>query len=246
MPCPPQPVFCQIVVATDQDARARVEKSRRYLESGNDYHRRFLDEWLPDRGLVADVGCGDGRVGTFYHRPERPVVGVEIDMALAAAVGSDGRCPVVVGDALTLPFATGSLAAYVGLGVVEFGPDCVLSEASRVLLPGGLLYLSVTYANVARSTLGRTATWRGNPVPTFNAASITKLLTRHGFSVTLVRRSSLGWGLGPLRPLTKVFRAALLREDDTSLSYRLIAPIARPWANSLLVVGHRQPSPARS
>lgn len=234
------------MAATDEDARAQVEESRRYLESGNDYHRRFLDEWLPDRGTVADVGCGHGRVGTFYHRPGRPVIGLEIDVALATAVGRNGRCPVVAGDALTLPFASGSLAAYVGLGVVEFGPDRVLSEAARVLLPGGLLYLSVTYANVARTALGRTATWRGDPVPTFSTASIERLLAMHGFTVTLVRRSSLGWGLGPLRPLTRIFRAALLREDDTALSYRLIAPIVRPWANSLLVVGHRQPLSARS
>lgn len=235
------------MAATDQTALALVEESRRYLESGNDYHRRFLDAWLPGHGTVADVGCGHGRVGGFYHRPERPVVGVEIDMALAAAVGRHGRGPVVVGDALRLPFASGSLAAYVGLGVVEFGPDRVLAEAARVLVPGGLLYLSVTYANVARTALRRRARWRGDPVPTFSEASIGRLLAAHRFDVKLVRRSSLGWGLGPLRPLTGIFRAALLREDDTSISYRLLAPLVRPWANSLLIVAHRrQASPVAS
>lgn len=222
-----------------EGASARVETSRDYIAFGRDWNRPFLDAWLPRSGTVADVGCGQARVSTFYHRANRPVVGVDLlepDLAAALRLSS---APFVAADAFTLPFRSGSLAGYVGLGITEYGPPEVVAEAHRVLRPGGLLYLSVTYRNVPRR-LGRKTTWRGIEVQTLSTEGVVGLLGDQGFNVSLVRRCSLAWGLGRLRALSRLFPAALIREDSSSASYRVLAPVLRPFANSMLVVAHKR------
>ena len=55
-----------------------------------------------------------------------------------------------------LAIKTGALAAYISLGVVEHdenGPDAIVTEAARVLAPGGILLLSVPYWNGVRRIL---------------------------------------------------------------------------------------------
>jgi SAM-dependent methyltransferase len=222
-----------------EGAAARIQTSRNYIAFGQDWNRPFLDAWLPQSGTVADVGCGQARVSTFYHRTDRPVVGVDLLESDLAAARRLSFAPFVAGDAFTLPFRSGSLAGYVGLGIAEYGPEEVVAEAHRVLAPGALLYLSVTYRNVQRR-LGRKAIWRGIEVHTLSCPSVVALLERRGFTVSLVHRCSLAWGLGRLRAASRLFPAALIREDSGALSYRLLAPLLRPFANSVLVIAHKR------
>jgi len=216
-----------------------------FLASGKDYHRLLLDRWLPATGIVVDVGCGLGRVTNFYDRPARRVFGADLDRdALAAARDVAGKS-FVVSNACALPFRTGAVDAYVGLGILELDPTggaALLREASRVLSATGLIYLTVPFLNRRRRGSG-TATWGGREVPAFSAESAGRLFAAAGFVVERTRPSSLAWSLGPFgRPAARLFRSVIGREDDRTPAYRVIAPLLKPYANSLLVIGRKRPA----
>jgi SAM-dependent methyltransferase len=85
-------------------------------------------------GRVIDLGCG---VGHSYRLLEpRETVGVDLDEA--ALAGQERE--TVVADMRALPFADASFASAVCVQALEHvpDPDAVLSEAVRVLEPGGV------------------------------------------------------------------------------------------------------------
>lgn len=95
-------------------------------------------------GPSLDLGAGLA----YYSRHllagrAEPVVAVEVDFSALPSMGEGVR--PLQGDALRLPFASGSLRTVLLADVLEHCPDDrpVLAEISRVLAPGGLLVLSV-------------------------------------------------------------------------------------------------------
>jgi SAM-dependent methyltransferase len=93
-------------------------------------------ELLPD-GPVLDVGCG---VGHSYHLlAPRETVGVDIEPE--ALRGQERR--TLVGDMRELPLPEGGFSSVLAVQSIEHvpDPDRVLSEARRVLDPGGTLML---------------------------------------------------------------------------------------------------------
>ena len=93
-------------------------------------------ELLPD-GPVLDVGCG---VGHSYHLLEpRETVGVDIE---PEALGGQER-RTLVGDMRELPLPDGGFSSVLAVQSIEHvpDPDRVLTEARRVLDPGGTLML---------------------------------------------------------------------------------------------------------
>ncbi|MBX6323844.1 MAG: class I SAM-dependent methyltransferase [Rhodospirillaceae bacterium] len=91
------------------------------------------------RGL--DIGCGDGIVGSVLMAEVGPTELHGID---EATLRSRAYAGYTVGDMQALPYAASSFDYVVGICVVEHVPDldAVLREASRVLRPGGRLYLT--------------------------------------------------------------------------------------------------------
>jgi SAM-dependent methyltransferase len=91
-----------------------------------DYHRRLLDAC--PAGLVLDIGGGSAHVKHY----RRDVISVDI----LPFPGIDVVC-----DAHVLPFAEGRFSGIVMLDVLHHleRPIDFLSEASRVLRPGGML-----------------------------------------------------------------------------------------------------------
>jgi SAM-dependent methyltransferase len=114
-------------------------------------------------GRVVDVGAGSGRaaVGLLLARPRVTVTGVDIYsghygiddntperfMVNARIAGVADRAHAVIGDARALPLATGEYDGVISSYAIDhITPDGIpraLSEAGRVLKPGGQFLLMI-------------------------------------------------------------------------------------------------------
>ena len=107
----------------------------------NDMLRAFL---APQPGdLVVDLGCGSGR-GLLWNRDWRGY-SVGIDIAPFFAREAREQVDLLLGDLRRLPFADGTFTKAYSLDVLEhLSPDALrgmLTEAARVLAPGGQLFV---------------------------------------------------------------------------------------------------------
>jgi len=132
-------------------ARRRIEIQRacgpiRELEwDGGDPGEAFsdiLDDCVSTARLVLEIGCGEGRMARAIARTGPLVVGVDLSPVALAEAARETDAPgvsFVQADARALPFADGAF----DLVYSRSGPACAcaeaLSEASRVLAPGGTL-----------------------------------------------------------------------------------------------------------
>lgn len=91
---------------------------------------------------LLDVGCGTGHLAGFWAEQGLSAVGLDIDAArLKFARLRWPDVPVVLGDALDLPFRDGSFDIVALVTVLEFvsAPEKALREAARVARQGILL-----------------------------------------------------------------------------------------------------------
>ena len=115
----------------------------------NDMLRAFLKPTPPDR--VIDLGCGSGRALVWNQDFGAYQVGIDVSphFAKEARSGVD----LVIGDLRRLPFADGSFTKAFSLDVAEHlsreSLVQVVSEASRVLVPGGRLFF---YTHVRKNS----------------------------------------------------------------------------------------------
>lgn len=110
--------------------------------SGRHTPHRWLARAVSSRAeLVLDLACGSGAMSRELDRPGRTVVGLDISAGELALAQERGPGPWVRGDALRLPFASGSMDAVVSsMGMAVIHPtNTLLSETARVLRPGGML-----------------------------------------------------------------------------------------------------------
>jgi SAM-dependent methyltransferase len=94
----------------------------------------------PGDGLCLDLGCGSGNYFDVLAATGRTVVGLDRSAdQLRIARGRSSR--IAQGDAARLPFADGTFATVATLWISTDVDDftTVLAEATRVLMPGGLL-----------------------------------------------------------------------------------------------------------
>jgi SAM-dependent methyltransferase len=100
-------------------------------------------------GPVLDLGCGEGRVSrALAARGYHEVVGLDAAWPLVRLAAShELGLPFVAGDAGALPFLDQSfdlVLAYMSLHDIDDMPGAV-SEAGRVLRPGGRLCLAIVH-----------------------------------------------------------------------------------------------------
>jgi SAM-dependent methyltransferase len=114
-----------------------------------DMMTKMLKPGASDR--VLDIGCGNGRFGYFQRPSCRELVG--IDAGAHFAPEPRERVDLARGDVRLLPFAEGSFDKAYSLDVLEHlteeGVVAMLSEARRVLRPGGKFFV---YSHVMMSS----------------------------------------------------------------------------------------------
>ena len=120
----------------------------------NDMLRSFLAPEPSDR--VADLGCGSGRALLWNSNWGAASIGIDI-APFFAREARDG-IDLIVGDLRRLPFADGTFTKAFSLDVLEhLSPDALLDtlrEASRVLAPGGRLFVYTHVRKNARIAIG--------------------------------------------------------------------------------------------
>ena len=113
--------------------------------------RQQLTRRLPQAGTVIDVGCGTGTfaIDVAGARRDAEVIGVDGDIEMLAAAQQKPRAERVswrAGLAGELPIAGGSVDAVVMSLLLHHldpaGKTAALADASRVLRPGGRLYVA--------------------------------------------------------------------------------------------------------
>lgn len=122
-------------------------------------------EWVTDkaRGLVLEIGAGDG-VNLPYYHPDAQVIVTERDTeALEMITDYQDNAVLAQADAEQLPFPDASFDAVVGTLVFCTIPNAprALGEVKRVLKPGGSLRL-VEHVR-ARNPIGRALMIAANP-----------------------------------------------------------------------------------
>ncbi|MGH9017902.1 MAG: class I SAM-dependent methyltransferase [Acidimicrobiales bacterium] len=122
------------------------------------YRASFFEAVVPPPGRrTVEIGCGEGRVSRDLRDRGHRTVGVELSPTLvAAAAGADPDGRYIRADAAALPLGDGVcdlVVAYNSLmDIADMAP--ALSEAGRILVPGGRLCICVTHptSNAGRFT----------------------------------------------------------------------------------------------
>lgn len=107
----------------------------------------------PGPGRILDIGCGGGanirrllrrHPGCRVDGVDYSAESVELSRRLNAGAVADGRCEIVEGDVMSLPFADGTYDAATAFETVYFWPDltAALREVRRVLRSGGKLLIA--------------------------------------------------------------------------------------------------------
>ncbi|MFC8536996.1 class I SAM-dependent methyltransferase [Streptomyces sp. NPDC057249] len=100
-----------------------------------------VDELTDVRGVVADVGCGNGKFVARVRddRPDLDVLPVDVSPGIVGAIPG-----AVVADVQQLPIADGCLGAVLALHMLYHVEDQAqaVRELARVLAPGGIAIVS--------------------------------------------------------------------------------------------------------
>jgi SAM-dependent methyltransferase len=163
----------------------------------NDMLRAFLAPEPHD--LVVDLGCGSGRALLWNRDWGAAAIGIDISPFFSAEARRD--VDLLIGDLRKLPFADATFTKAFSLDVLEhLSPDALrgmLTEASRVLAPGGALFV---YTHVRKNApIAKGLRW-------INA--LARLLERWGLIDMRQERLRKSDHLNPLRDIPDLERVA--------------------------------------
>lgn len=105
--------------------------------------------YFPGGGALVDLGCGNGRLTTFFAAHERRVLATEVTpeiLVQAKRECQESRCHFVLTDGVLLPAASASIDGIWCCGVLQFSLfvpnpayDQIAQEMYRVLKPGAFV-----------------------------------------------------------------------------------------------------------
>jgi SAM-dependent methyltransferase len=129
----------------------------RYRQPPLDLAAAVLAELPAQRGLVVDVGCGNGMYTTRLRaqRPGLDVLGLDLSVGMAGTVGA----PAAVADATRLPLPDGVAAGVICAHMLYHVPDpaAAVAELARVRAADGTVLITT---NAADDKTEITALWR--------------------------------------------------------------------------------------
>jgi len=112
---------------------------------------------------ILEVGCGRGAGANLIFKNFKPsqlhILDLDLEMIRNAgshlSPGSKDAVNMYVGDAVDLPFKSGSLDAVFGFGFLHHVPDWRqgLSEIARVLKPAGVYYIEELYPSLYQNVI---------------------------------------------------------------------------------------------
>ncbi len=160
----------------------------------------WLHEHLP-RGLVLDVGAGDGFTATRLSTDERTVVALEPAPGMVGPVEGRSRLVWVRGVAQDLPFHDGTFDGVYATWAYFFANrsdlDDGLAEARRVLRPGGTLVLVDNAGDDGLAALSPRPLASDPEVFRARGFAVTRLRTAYKFDDPEQARALLGRYFGP-------------------------------------------------
>ena len=189
--------------------------------------RYCLEDLKGVSGRILEVGCGGGGMvrALKSYRPDLEVMGCDLSRTAARIAGHrSSDVDFAVANAYDLPYASGSLAAYVMFDVLEHveDPRRVLSEAHRLLEPGGILHMFVPCEGELHTLHGLLARlgWRakerfGGHIQRFTLPELRQLIASVGFSDSRWR-----WSCHAINQVADVgyFTALQVRGKNTAKS----------------------------
>jgi SAM-dependent methyltransferase len=188
-------------------------------------HLRRLGESAGRPPRILDLGCGPGNTLRLLDR-HGLAFGLEYSTVALGVARRRGLTRVLAGNGLQLPFRSGSMDCVVALDVVEHFADdlAVVTEALRVLRPGGVLAASVP----AFMSLWRSHDELYGHHRRYTRAEFKRVLTSAGFAVERCDFIKCAYFL-PLLVRAKLDRArgSASRGGDDFFDLP-------PWANELL------------
>ena len=109
------------------------------------YFASILDDRIAPGSRILDIRCGGGFLAQGLSAGGYEITGVDPSTTALRAAQSTGIASLAAGWGERLPFASGTFDAAICSEVLEHvvSPVTVLSEAARVLRPGGVLLFSV-------------------------------------------------------------------------------------------------------
>lgn len=157
---------------------------------------------LPRDAKTLDIGCGGGaNLAELLRRsPAGHVTGIdysEVSVKKSSAFNKEairaGRCSVLQGNVLDLPFPDGSFDAVTAFETVYFWPEIgkALQNVRRVLKEGGVFLL----CNETDGKSGPGLHWADNfdGMTVYTEEELTTLLKAAGFSRVASDTSEHGW-----------------------------------------------------
>jgi SAM-dependent methyltransferase len=158
---------------------------------------KILLQTISPQGLHLEAGCGAGYWVDALRNHGFKIEGIEYASDLVELVhAANPELPVRQGNALHIDCPDNHYDTYLSIGVVEHrveGPEPFLSEAYRVLKPGGKILISVPYFGPSRKLKSRLSMYDRKPpnLPFFQYGFTSKEFANYlragGFSIEMVK-----------------------------------------------------------